>query len=48
MKQQIKELENEIKNIDAELRTLLRNNERKGFKPYYYEASYFLKIIMKL
>ncbi|AJD25626.1 TIGR03986 family CRISPR-associated RAMP protein [Clostridium botulinum] len=43
LKQQIKELENEIKNIDAELRTLLRNNERKGFKPYYYEASYFFK-----
>ncbi|HCL4546854.1 TIGR03986 family CRISPR-associated RAMP protein [Clostridium botulinum] len=36
-------LENQIKNIDGELKNLLRNNERKGFKPYYYKASYYLK-----
>lgn len=43
LEQQIKKLESEIKKIDSELKNLLRNNERKGFKPYYYEASYSLK-----
>ncbi|GAA0741503.1 TIGR03986 family type III CRISPR-associated RAMP protein [Clostridium oceanicum] len=36
-------LEAKINNLQKNIENLLINNERKGFKPYYYEASYFLK-----
>jgi len=42
-KEEKQELEQKINNLQNDIENLLKNNERKGFKPYYYKASYYLK-----
>ncbi len=42
-KEEKQELEKEIDNLKSDIKRLLKNNERKAFKPYYYKALYHLK-----
>ncbi|NFS04092.1 TIGR03986 family CRISPR-associated RAMP protein [Clostridium botulinum] len=42
-KEEKQELEKEIDNLKSDIKRLLKNNERKAFKQYYYKALYHLK-----